>query len=334
MTRWLFSLQDEPEAQSEHEEVELKVKKPKKSPKKSSKYDRAAEKSLSVSQSLAVIALQTLGLTDEAFSHSQNFLGMVAGDLLGGDEDDEDDEDDSAMDSASASGNGGGSNRSGSASVQDIVDGYLSSDPGSAEVELKGKTPKGKKRPSSSTVDKSKKHAPKKRKKASPKGGKENFKSKETISDSDDSGDASGSTRKASGSAGQSGGESSGEEDQEVEVKGGLKGKGKSKEKGPRKSKERKLKEGDEPRGTEQEEDRIRQLKALLVLAGVLRPFSRTTGAERTLTVSARLDRLEGLLVELGLPCGKGVGTKMPSEAKAREVGTARALEQEVKVRL
>lgn len=107
-----------------------------------------------------------------------------------------------------------------------------------------------------------------------------------------------------------------------------------SKSKGKRqKAAERKppkSKEGDAPAGSQAEEDRVRKLKDLLKAAGVARPFTATTGAERTLPIKERLVILEDKLNELGLKCGSGVGTSMPSLKKAQELGEKRAIEQEL----
>ncbi|GAA5883912.1 hypothetical protein JCM16303_004694 [Sporobolomyces ruberrimus] len=87
-------------------------------------------------------------------------------------------------------------------------------------------------------------------------------------------------------------------------------------------------KEGDAEKGTEQEEERIKKLKNLLKLAGTPRPFTVSTGSERTLSITQRTKILETLLSDLGL-FKKGVSGRLPSESKAKEVGTRRELEKE-----
>ncbi|ORY77247.1 hypothetical protein BCR35DRAFT_305551 [Leucosporidium creatinivorum] len=270
------------------------------------------------------------------------FTGAVAGDLLGGLAGDEEEDDDGNSFIASDSGVGA-SDETGSArdSSMDVVDSDAvdHKDEEEKEVPVKSKSKAkstGKKegaagkskKSSSSTADKPKKRTPSKKKKAEAK-----FKSKATISDSDDeggsaSGSGSGNVGGASSSVHSEG------ESEEERKKSKSKGNGKKKdagEKKQRKKREPKLKEGDAPKGSEEEEDRIVKLKALLTHAGCLRPFNKETGAERTLSVSTRLARLEGLLNDLGLKCGSGVGSKMPSEGKCKDVGEARALEKEMK---
>lgn len=75
--------------------------------------------------------------------------------------------------------------------------------------------------------------------------------------------------------------------------------------------------------------------KTLLAAAGTPRPFTPTTGAERTFTPSARLTLLANLLTNLGLPTPISTSTNggLPSLAKCTEVGERRALEKEMKVR-
>ncbi|GAA5964953.1 hypothetical protein JCM8115_007093 [Rhodotorula mucilaginosa] len=137
------------------------------------------------------------------------------------------------------------------------------------------------------------------------------------------------------------------EEEEEEEEEGGTttsrrKGKGKgtalkeNKKEGKKKKAERKapapLKPGDAPKGTDAEEDRIKKLKELAAAAGTSRPFTASTGAERTLTVSRRIEILEGVLEKLGLMAvNKGDGDRrMPSLSKAKQVGEKRALEKEM----
>ncbi|POY70036.1 hypothetical protein BMF94_6973 [Rhodotorula taiwanensis] len=100
--------------------------------------------------------------------------------------------------------------------------------------------------------------------------------------------------------------------------------------KSDKKAKERKapaLKPGDAPRGTDAEEDRITKLKALLSAAASPRPFTATTGAERTLAVSRRKEILEGLLKDLGLPVK---GDKLLTLARAKDIGEKRLLAKEM----
>jgi len=68
------------------------------------------------------------------------------------------------------------------------------------------------------------------------------------------------------------------------------------------------------------------------------RPFTASTGAERTLSSKERIEHLEGLLDSLGLIAKKsgkgGGGRKLASESKAKNVGHLRELEKETEVRL
>ncbi|GAA5867491.1 hypothetical protein JCM3774_003851 [Rhodotorula dairenensis] len=94
--------------------------------------------------------------------------------------------------------------------------------------------------------------------------------------------------------------------------------------------KERKIPEpkpGDAPRGTDAEEARIKKLKELLTAAASPRPFTASTGAERTLSVSKRTEILEGLLDGLGLAVQAG---KLPTLSKAKAIGEKRALAKEM----
>lgn len=234
--------------------------------------------------------------------------------------DDEDDEDDEVSSRASGSDSGSGS---------------------------PAPKTKGKKR-ASSTSSTSKKDGggdKKKPRMRAPKGG---FKSAEYIADSDDSSH----DVEPRGS-----GEGTDEDGGGKKTKAKAKGKGKGKEGG--KAKERKgpePKEGDAPKGDEAEEDRIKRLKVqtlsrahvtctppltacaplpfpaqeLLSAAAGPRAFTAATGAERTLSVERRTEVLEGLLKGLGLPVKNG---KLPSMAKAREVGEKRNLAKEMEVR-
>ncbi|TNY23047.1 hypothetical protein DMC30DRAFT_414514 [Rhodotorula diobovata] len=205
--------------------------------------------------------------------------------------DDEDDEDDEVSSRASGSDSGSGS---------------------------PAPKTKGKKR-ASSTSSTSKKDGggdKKKPRMRAPKGG---FKSAEYIADSDDSSH----DVEPRGS-----GEGTDEDGGGKKTKAKAKGKGKGKEGG--KAKERKgpePKEGDAPKGDEAEEDRIKRLKELLSAAAGPRAFTAATGAERTLSVERRTEVLEGLLKGLGLPVKNG---KLPSMAKAREVGEKRNLAKEM----
>jgi len=68
-------------------------------------------------------------------------------------------------------------------------------------------------------------------------------------------------------------------------------------------------------------------------LAGTLRPFTAQSGAERTLSVSTRFGILSNLLNELGLKVtGNGSSGKLPSEAKAKDIGEQREIEKESEV--
>lgn len=104
-----------------------------------------------------------------------------------------------------------------------------------------------------------------------------------------------------------------------------------------------KAKVAEEWRGDEKEEAEIKRLKVrvpfrhtpkassrflyqgLISAANGPRPFDRTTGAERTLTVQARLDRLKQVLTKLGL-------TTKTSLKQAQKVGEERALTKELEV--
>ncbi|KWU43507.1 hypothetical protein RHOSPDRAFT_34966 [Rhodotorula sp. JG-1b] len=135
-----------------------------------------------------------------------------------------------------------------------------------------------------------------------------------------------------------------GTDEEEEEEEGGTttsgrKGKGTSsskeqkKEDGKKQKVERKApapKPGDAPKGTDAEEARIKKLKELVTAAGTSRPFTASTGAERTLIVSQRIEILEGLLEKLGLLEVNKRDKKLPSLSRAREVGEKRALEKEM----
>lgn len=71
--------------------------------------------------------------------------------------------------------------------------------------------------------------------------------------------------------------------------------------------------------------------------AGTTRPFTASTGAERTLSSLERIKHLEGLLDGLGLIAkskGKAGGgeRRLASESKAKDVGHLRELEKETEV--
>ncbi|GAA5889276.1 hypothetical protein JCM8208_007825 [Rhodotorula glutinis] len=177
---------------------------------------------------------------------------------------------------------------------------------------------KGKKRDSttSSTSKANKKGGDKKPRTKAPKGG---FKSAEFIADSDDSSHEV----PARDGDGDGGGEEAPKKGRgKARAKGAGEGKGKKKE---RKAPE--PKEGDAPRGTEHEEDRIKKLKDLLAAASGPRAFTAATGAERTLTVERRTEVLEDHLQALGLAVKSG---RLPSLSKAKEVGKKRLLAKEM----
>ncbi|GAA5988638.1 hypothetical protein JCM11641_005190 [Rhodosporidiobolus odoratus] len=167
------------------------------------------------------------------------------------------------------------------------------------------------------------------------------YKSAEYVAESDDSsndlepsrpmegGLAGGRGKSPSRGAGEHGGEKKKprkrKSDEAEEGKGGRKKatKDNSERKPP------KAKEGDAPKGTAEEEERIVKLKALLTAASSPCPFTASTGAARTLPVSRRIEILENLLSSVGLPIGKG--GKLPTRARAKEVGIKRELEKETK---
>lgn len=74
--------------------------------------------------------------------------------------------------------------------------------------------------------------------------------------------------------------------------------------------------------------------------AGTTRPFTASTGAERTLSAEERTEHLEELLDGLGLIAkvkgkgSKGGERKLASESKAKSVGHLRELEKETEVTL
>lgn len=207
---------------------------------------------------------------------------------------------------------------------------------------------------------------------------KPTFKSKEFISDSDDSSNETApqiaSTSKSTSTSMSANAQavpkkrkstvvSESEDSDEVGGKVMAKGKGKGKEKKSKEVKEKKprkapaAKPGDAAKGSDLEENRIKKLKVstfylphssfpypvtntdpllttslpqtLLAAAGLTRPFTPSTGAERTLSPSARLALLAGLLNELGL---KTSASTLPSLAMCKEVGERKALEREMKV--
>ncbi|GAA5919115.1 hypothetical protein JCM1841_005632 [Sporobolomyces salmonicolor] len=161
---------------------------------------------------------------------------------------------------------------------------------------------------------------------------KSEFKSAEYIKDSDDSSPEVPS-RPLSASDVDDDDEDEGKEKREKrKAPSSAKGKGKvndkeKKERKPRAKKAPVKKEGDADKGTEAEEERIKQMKSLLREAGTTRAFTAATGAERTLSVARRNEHLERLLDGLGLKVERG--GKLPSVARAREVGRERELEKE-----
>ncbi|BGP26110.1 hypothetical protein Rt10032_c10g4150 [Rhodotorula toruloides] len=107
-------------------------------------------------------------------------------------------------------------------------------------------------------------------------------------------------------------------------------GASKSKAEANKPKKERKPpapKPGDAAKGTEEEEERIKKLKALLTAASGPRAFSASTGAERTLVAARRIEILEDHLAKLGLAVKNG---KLPTMAKAKEIGEQRQLDKEM----
>ncbi|GAA5878106.1 hypothetical protein JCM8547_002831, partial [Rhodosporidiobolus lusitaniae] len=101
------------------------------------------------------------------------------------------------------------------------------------------------------------------------------------------------------------------------------------KEKKLRKKTEPAVKEGNEPKGTDEVEKRIKSLKSLLKAANAPSAFSASTGAERTLAVARRTELLEKRLKEVGLVVGED--GRLPSLKKAEEVAKERALAREMK---
>ncbi|GAA5917707.1 hypothetical protein JCM6882_003482 [Rhodosporidiobolus microsporus] len=163
------------------------------------------------------------------------------------------------------------------------------------------------------------------------------YKSAEFIGESDDSSNELAASvapakkrRRSSASGSGSGGGDGTEGGEEDDDEGSGSGSGGGKKgKGTGRGREKVLKEGEQPKGTAEEEKRIAELKALLQAAAPSRrAFTATTGAERTLTVARRTEVLETLLEEVGLPLGKG--GKLPSLKKAREVGEKREMEREM----
>ncbi|KAK4051021.1 hypothetical protein OIV83_003150 [Microbotryomycetes sp. JL201] len=146
----------------------------------------------------------------------------------------------------------------------------------------------------------------------------------ETISDSDDE-RPSASTSKAKKKTKQEDNDVIDKDDEAISKKTkALKAKATSKERAPPK-----LKEGDAPRGTDEQEERVKKLKALVVATGVERAFTASTGAERRLTIEERLERLETLLADAKV-FKRGSG-KLPSLEACRKVGQQRALEKEMR---
>lgn len=76
--------------------------------------------------------------------------------------------------------------------------------------------------------------------------------------------------------------------------------------------------------------ERLLPLQSLLTAAAAPRPFTASTGAERTLPVERRTEILETLLASLGLAVK---GERLPSLSKAKEVGEKRLLAKEMEVR-
>lgn len=272
-------------------------------------------------------------------------MAMTVPDFGGGDEDDDEEHVEDGDEEADSVASGGSSSTARGESE-------LASVAKEEEPSPPPKKKRSKKKPASSDVEED---VPKKKTKASTSKSKSKkasataYKSAETINDLDDSSNevarSSDSAPKSKKAAGKRKAKSSTDE------KEGTKKKRKSDG-----GKAPKRKEGDAPLGTDEEEARIKKLKVsrqslvlrglsqratdlaraelqgLLKAAGVERPFTAATGAERTLSIADRLSHLEGKLDELGLKTGKGVKGSLPSMKSAQEVGHARAMEKEMQV--
>ncbi|KAM0790061.1 hypothetical protein ACM66B_005389 [Microbotryomycetes sp. NB124-2] len=254
----------------------------------------------------------------ERVAEKNTIMGAFLQDLTASTQDDDDDDeslvvdDDEDQDSLSQAGGTGSSDNSRSSSV-------------SAQP-VKSKSNKGKAREEQEPPTK-------KKKRAATKVNSAQIKSAETISDSDNEGP---STSKAIAAAAGGGGSKTKtkkrrsskdviERDDEAvtkKQKQSAAAKGKAKERAPPKPKE-----GDAPRGTEEQEERVKKLKSLVAATGVERAFTAATGAERKLTIDERFDRLETLLVEAKV---FKRGGKLPSVEACRKVGVQRALEKEM----
>ncbi|GAA6030380.1 hypothetical protein JCM8097_009080 [Rhodosporidiobolus ruineniae] len=220
-----------------------------------------------------------------------------------------------------ALGGGGFGGAGGSDDEEDAGDDPGASDSSAPKKEKKDKKPRA---PKSASKPKPK---PKKRTSSSKAGVKQSeIKSAEFVDESDDSShEVAVAGSDDGGGSGSGSGKGKGRKRKSVAGEGeGKKGKGKGKEK-----KEKPLKEGEEPKGTWEEEERIKKLKALLSTAAPSsRPFTASTGAERSLTVARRTEILEQRLADLGLPVAQG--GKLPSLEKARRVGEKREMEREM----
>ncbi|GAA5838748.1 hypothetical protein JCM9279_003848 [Rhodotorula babjevae] len=273
------------------------------------KYDRAAERNFGI--------FMTSGVLGEALGAGAGALGEI--DLRDDDHDDSPSEG-SLSPSASPEPHKKRRRKPSAASIDEDVEADSPSASGSASRSPAPSTAKGKGKKRDSTTSSSSKakqqgggKTPRTRE---PKGG---FKSAEFIADSDDS-----SHELPPRGSGDEAGEGEGKKGKgKARVKSASEGKGKGKKK------ERKVpepKEGDAPRGTDDEENRIKKLKDLLAAASGPRAFTAATGAERTLSVERRTEVLEGHLKALGLALKGG---KLPSLTKAKEVGEKRLLAKE-----
>ncbi|KAK4051701.1 hypothetical protein OIO90_004651 [Microbotryomycetes sp. JL221] len=256
------------------------------------------------------------------------FLEDLTGNLLSaGSGDDDDQENEVEIESASEAARSG-----------DSASRPVSPDVNDAPRKAKSKKPQPKRE--SSTKDKE----PKRRKSNSKQ--LSDFKSAEMIIDSDDEGNsgahpqAGPSNAKKRKQARTSDEHADDTDDSEVKI---LKPKAKRSKKVPKdngkdrgRAKDRKtktekapprMKEGDAPRGTDAEEERVQKLKTLVAAAGVTRAFNNSTGAERKLTIERRLDHLESLLVEAGV---FQKGGRLPSIETCKKVGEKRALSKEM----
>ncbi|KPV72384.1 uncharacterized protein RHOBADRAFT_46835 [Rhodotorula graminis WP1] len=278
------------------------------------KYDRAAERNLGIFMSVP-----------DVFGGA---IGAGAGDLGEMDLCDDDSDESSSEGSASPSASPEPPKKrrrksSAASSDEDVeVDSPSASGSGSRSPAPSTTKGKGKKRDSttSSTSQAKKMGGGKTARAKAPKGG---FKSAEFIADSDDSSHEL-PTRDGDDDGGREGTSRKDKDKGKARAKGAGEGKGKGKKK------ERKVpepKEGDAPRGTDDEEARIKKLKDLLAAASGPRAFTAATGAERTLSVERRTEVLEGHLQVLGLAVKSG---RLPSLSKAKEVGEKRLLAKEM----